>query len=103
MNVFKSDSHLALLIYPDAESYNTLRIALSPLIRDLDDIKNEFINKNGYKWKIKLYIFADWKFLSICLGHKSANSVNFCLWCLINKSQNGIEVFETNNNNKQDN
>ncbi|CAG8756780.1 42220_t:CDS:2 [Gigaspora margarita] len=101
MNVFKSDSHLALLIYPGAESYDTLHIALSPLIRDLNDIKSGFVDKSGYKWNIKLYISADWKFLSICLGHKSANSANFCLWCLINKSQNGIGVFEINN--EQDN
>ncbi|CAG8542873.1 22157_t:CDS:2 [Gigaspora rosea] len=79
----------------------TLHIALSPLIRDLNDIKSGFIDKSGYKWNIKLYISADWKILSICLGHKSANSANFCLWCLINKSQNGIGVFEINN--EQDN
>jgi len=28
--------------------------------------------------------------LSICLGHKAANSEDFCLWCSIKKAQNGI-------------
>ncbi|CAG8747085.1 9059_t:CDS:2, partial [Racocetra fulgida] len=81
-------------------SYDTLCIALAPLIEELHDIKTGFIDNNGYKWNIELYISADWKFLGICLGHKSANSANFCLWCSINKSQNGILEL---NNERQDN
>ncbi|PKY59999.1 hypothetical protein RhiirA4_483217 [Rhizophagus irregularis] len=94
MNIFNSDSHFALLIYPGAESYNTLKIALISLIADLDDIKTGFTDGDGHQWNIELYFSADWKFLSICLGHKAANCTNFCLWCSIDKSQNGI--LETN-------
>ncbi|CAG8691504.1 6328_t:CDS:2 [Cetraspora pellucida] len=100
MNIFKSNSHFALLIYSGVENYNTLNVALAPLIAELYNLKTGFIDENGYKWKIKLYISADWKFLSICLGYKLANSANFCLWCSIDKSQNGILEI---NNQRQDN
>lgn len=59
MNVFSSSSHFALLIYPGIENYNTLQVALAPLIAELHDIKTRFIDKDGFKWKIELYISAD--------------------------------------------
>lgn len=58
MNIFNSDSHFALLIYPGAESYDTLKIALTLLIADLNDIKTGFTDENGYQWNIELYFSA---------------------------------------------
>lgn len=49
MNIFKSNSHFALLIYLGMECYNTLQTILAPLIAELHKIKTGFIDQNGYK------------------------------------------------------
>ncbi|CAG8824314.1 30835_t:CDS:2, partial [Gigaspora margarita] len=49
MNAFSSSLHFALLIYPGIENYNTLQVALAPLIAELHDIKTGFIDKDGFK------------------------------------------------------
>ncbi|CAG8481920.1 11032_t:CDS:2 [Scutellospora calospora] len=36
-----------------------LQVTLAPLIAELHEIKTGFIDQNGYKWKIELYISAD--------------------------------------------
>ncbi|CAG8550900.1 11675_t:CDS:2, partial [Scutellospora calospora] len=76
--------------YYGVEKYSILQIVMKSLIAKLDNIKNGFIDKEGHYWNINLYFSADWKFMLICLGHKAANSAEYCLWCLIHKSQNGI-------------
>ncbi|CAG8857123.1 18051_t:CDS:2, partial [Gigaspora margarita] len=60
--------------------YESLQLALNSLTKDLEDIKAGFCDNNGNKWNIKLYFSVDWKMLALCLGHKAANSNNFCLW-----------------------
>ncbi|CAG8857116.1 45413_t:CDS:1, partial [Gigaspora margarita] len=69
--------------------YESLQLALNSLTKDLEDIKADFCDNNGNKWNIKLYFSADWKMLALCLGHKAANSNNFCLWCECRKELNG--------------
>ncbi|CAG8847853.1 13282_t:CDS:2, partial [Gigaspora margarita] len=64
-NLYKPSSHFTLILYSGTEKYEILK-------------------------NIELYFTANWKFLSICLGHKAANSMEFCLWYPIHKSQNGI-------------
>ncbi|CAG8534028.1 2289_t:CDS:2 [Scutellospora calospora] len=88
-NIFKPDYHHTLILYPGIECYESLEIALSILISDLNSIKNCYIDKQGRQWQIKLYFSADWKMLALCLGHKAANSNHFCLWCHCNKNENG--------------
>ncbi|CAG8810495.1 14613_t:CDS:2, partial [Gigaspora margarita] len=90
VNIFKPESHFTLIIYPGVEKYSILQIAMKSLRAELEDIKNGFIDKEGRYWNIKLYFSADWKFMAICLGHKAANSAEYCLWCPIHKSQNGV-------------
>ncbi|CAG8497504.1 2729_t:CDS:2 [Scutellospora calospora] len=88
-NVFKPENHHTLVIYPGIEKYEILETALVLLIKDLEEIRNEFYDNEGRKWAIKLYFSADWKMLALCLGHKAANSDYFCLWCDCCKKLNG--------------
>ncbi|GES79040.1 hypothetical protein GLOIN_2v1488228 [Rhizophagus clarus] len=78
----KPDNHYTLVLYPGAETYESLKNALTPLISD----------------------FSNWKFLATCLEIKAANTVHFYLWydCskndinttskIINKSMDNIKA-----------
>ncbi|CAG8726017.1 37930_t:CDS:2, partial [Gigaspora margarita] len=74
--------------------------ALSLLVAELEKIQSSFFDLASNYWNIVFYLFADWKFLSICQGHKAANSKNYCLWYLVKKTQNRILKI---NNIHQDN
>ncbi|RGB29381.1 hypothetical protein C1646_766696 [Rhizophagus diaphanus] len=63
----KPDNNYALVLYPEAESYESLKNALTSLISDLSS--------------------SDWKFLSICLEIKAANAQHFCPWCDCSKDE----------------
>jgi hypothetical protein len=87
----KPDNHYTLVLYPGAETYESLKNALEPLISDLVILKEKGFNQiGGHYWPVELYFSSDWKFLSICLGMKSANALHFCPWC--NCSKNEINV-----------
>ncbi|CAG8833503.1 7534_t:CDS:2, partial [Gigaspora margarita] len=94
-NIHCSDHHFVLLLYPGNESYNILKSALSLLVAELEEIQSGFFNLASNYWNIVLYLSVDWKFLSICQGHKAASSKDYCLWCSVKKTQNGI--LEINN------
>jgi hypothetical protein len=82
----KPDNHYTLVLYPGAESYETLRNALVSLISDLCTLQeNGFTQIGNIYWPIKLYFSSDWKFLATCLGIKAANAHYFCPWCDCNK------------------
>ncbi|CAG8829708.1 33023_t:CDS:2, partial [Gigaspora margarita] len=53
--------------------------ALSLLVAELKEIQSSFFYLAGNYWNVVFYLFADWKFLSICQGHKAANSKDYCL------------------------
>ncbi|CAG8833442.1 2955_t:CDS:2, partial [Gigaspora margarita] len=95
-NIYHPDHHYTLMLYPGIKKYNNLKIALAPLIKDLNNIINGYWNKQGQRWQIQLYFSADWKFLAICMGHKAANSDHFCLWCTIHKKQNSDQTYDWN-------
>ncbi|RGB33924.1 hypothetical protein C1646_761161 [Rhizophagus diaphanus] len=77
----KPDNHYTLVLYPGAETYDSLRNALAPLISDLNVLKERgFYQIGGNHWPVELYFSSDWKFLAICLGMKVANAQYFCPW-----------------------
>ena len=84
----KPDNNYTLVLYPGAESYESLKNALAPLISDLFILKERGFNQiGGNHWPVKLFFSSDWKFLSICLGMKAANAKHFCLWCDCSKDE----------------
>ncbi|GET04504.1 hypothetical protein GLOIN_2v1521868 [Rhizophagus clarus] len=83
----KPDNHYTLVLYLDAETYESLKNALTPLISDLCILKKRgFKQTDGSHWPVELYFSSDWKFLATCLGMKAANAVHFCLWCDCSKN-----------------
>ena len=98
----KPDNHYTLVLYPGAESYESLRNALAPLISDLNILKEKGFNQiGGNHWPVELYFSSDWKFLAICLGMKAANAQHFCPWCDCNK--NDINTTSKTINKSMDN
>jgi hypothetical protein len=101
----KPDNHYTLVLYPGAETYESLKNALAPLISDLNILKERgFYQIGGNYWPVEIYFSSDWKFLATCLGMKAASAHHFCPWCdcnkneinttskKINKSMNNIKV-----------
>ncbi|CAG8627462.1 4243_t:CDS:2, partial [Racocetra fulgida] len=66
-----------------------LEIILNPFFNDLKDLKNNVLNVADILWNFEFYFSSDWKFLSICLGLKAANSKYFCAWCSCSKNKIG--------------
>ncbi|PKY51092.1 hypothetical protein RhiirA4_467936 [Rhizophagus irregularis] len=63
-----------VVLYPGAETYESLKNVLVPLISDLCNLKKNGFNQiGGNHWPVELYFSSDWKFLAICLGIKAAN------------------------------
>ncbi|POG80140.1 hypothetical protein GLOIN_2v1521868, partial [Rhizophagus irregularis DAOM 181602=DAOM 197198] len=78
----KPDNHYTLVLYPGAETYESLKNVLTPLISDLCILKEKGFNQiGGNQWPVELYFSSDWKFLAICLGMNAANAQYFCPWC----------------------
>ncbi|CAB4435084.1 unnamed protein product [Rhizophagus irregularis] len=98
----KPDNHYTLDLYPGAKTYESLKNALAPLISDLVILKERGFNQiGGHHWPVELYFSSDWKFLSICLGMKSANALHFCPWC--DCSKNEINIISKKINKSMDN
>ena len=76
-----------MVLYPDAETYESLKNALTSLISDLCTLKEKGFNQiGGNHWPVELYFSSDWKFLAICLEMKAANAQYFCPWYDCNKN-----------------
>ncbi|GET00608.1 hypothetical protein GLOIN_2v1728867 [Rhizophagus clarus] len=98
----KPDNHYTLVLYPGAETYESLKNALTLLISDLCILKERgFKQTDGSHWPVELYFSSDWKFLATCLGMKAANAVHFCLWC--DCSKNDINTTSKTINKSMDN
>jgi hypothetical protein len=89
MNLFKSDYHYTVVLFPGTENYSTLKVATNTLIQELQELSNAGMVINNVFWNFELFFSSDWKFLSICLGFNAANSNYFCPWCEITKNQRG--------------
>lgn len=86
----KPSAHYTTVLYPGVENYNTLQIALDPMLKELQYLKEHgFQDQTGITWNIELYFSSDWKFLALCLGLNCANSTNFCPWCTVTKHDQG--------------
>ncbi|PKB97706.1 hypothetical protein RhiirA5_432632 [Rhizophagus irregularis] len=71
----KLENYYTLVLYPGAETYESLKNVLVPLISDLCNLKKNGFNQiGGNHWPVELYFSSDWKFLEICLGIKAANA-----------------------------
>ncbi|RIB28672.1 hypothetical protein C2G38_2157262 [Gigaspora rosea] len=77
VNLYNSNYHFTLLLYPDIEICDILKIALTPLITDLNNLANGYIDKDSWKWQIQLYFSAGWKFLALCMGTKQQIRIIF--------------------------
>ena len=89
INLFKSDYHYTIVLFPGTENYSTLKVATNALIQELQELSNVGMVINDILWNFELFFSSDWKFLAICLGFNAANSNHFCPWCKITKNQRG--------------
>ena len=61
------------------ENYEQICESVQELREQMKDLNSIRINEKEFK--IETYFSADWKFLQICIGIKSANSKQPCLYC----------------------
>ncbi|GES91546.1 hypothetical protein GLOIN_2v1809230 [Rhizophagus clarus] len=87
MNLFKSNYHYTIVLFPGTENYLTLKVATTALIQELQELSNTGMVINDIFWRFELFFSFDWKFFSICLGFNATNFNHFCLWCEITKNQ----------------
>ncbi|PKK74670.1 hypothetical protein RhiirC2_774502 [Rhizophagus irregularis] len=80
-----ADYHYTTILYPGSEKYETLEFILSPLLNELQSLKENGLEISGILWNFELYFSADWKFLAICFGLNGPTSKFFCPWCLCSK------------------
>ncbi|GBC34703.2 hypothetical protein GLOIN_2v1477112 [Rhizophagus irregularis DAOM 181602=DAOM 197198] len=86
-NIHNPNYHYTVVLYPGLENYESLDILTISFREELQELKEIGININGVNWTINMYFSSDWKFLTICLGFNSANSLFFCPWCTITKKE----------------
>ena len=72
---------MSILLYIGKEKYEYLSLAVSQIIAELDEIKNEFKDCDNVIWPVELFFSGDWKFMALVMGIKAANSNFFCLYC----------------------
>ena len=90
VNLYKSDHHYTVILYPGTENYELLQRMIAPIANELNDlVLNGLKDSNGNIWTIKPYFSSDWKFLAIVLGFNAPNSKYFCPWCLCTKENIG--------------
>lgn len=77
-----------LAILKCAESYDTLKIAASPTIRELNQlISAKEITVDDSTYKLDLYFGGDMKFVDIFLGLNGPTANYACPWCHVHKSE----------------
>ncbi|CAB4407413.1 unnamed protein product [Rhizophagus irregularis] len=86
-NIYNPNYHYTVVLYPGLENYESLDILTISFREELQELKEIGININRVNWTINMYFSSDWKFLTTCLGFNSANSLFFCLWCIITKKE----------------
>ncbi|RIA80391.1 hypothetical protein C1645_838797 [Glomus cerebriforme] len=78
-NLYKSDNHYTIILYPGGENYELLQRMITPIVNELNDlVLNRLKDSNGKIWTIKPYFSSDWKFMAIVLGFNTSNSKYFC-------------------------
>ena len=84
-NIHNPNNHYTVVLYPGSENYKSLDVSTALLRDELRELAEIGLNIEGVHWMFNLYFSSDWKFLTICLGFNSANSLFFCPWCTISK------------------
>ena len=71
-------NHTIALI-KSTEDYDNMAEALKKVA---DDVKTmSTISVNGVTFSVEFFLGADWKFLALTIGIKSASAKHFCIWC----------------------
>jgi hypothetical protein len=86
-NIHNPNYHHTVVLYPGSENYESLDMLMIPFRNELRELTEIGLIIGGINWMFNLYFSSDWKFLTICLGFNSANSLYFCPWCLISKKE----------------
>ena len=69
-----------LAILKTKENYDSIRISLEDLRKEMDDLK-EITTVNEKKYNIEYFLGGDWKFLATVCGLGPANQEHACIWC----------------------
>ena len=83
-----------LAIVKCKEDYNSMKLALSDLVKELSEYKHIRVDKNVYN--IEYFLGGDWKFLAMACGLGAAATANFaCIWCKAPKEPLDHVVIDT--------
>ena len=61
------------------EDYGNMAEALKTVTEDVKTMST--ISVNGVTFSVEFFLGADWKFLALAIGIKSASAKHFCIWC----------------------
>ena len=68
-----------LAILKTKENYDSIRISLEDLRKEMEDLKEITVNEK--KYNIEYFLGGDWKFLATVCGLGPANQEHACIWC----------------------
>ena len=58
-----------------------------------NDVKTmNTISVNGVTFSVEFFLDADWKFLALAIGIKSASANHFCIWCKCSDEERQVIV-----------
>ena len=84
--VMSSRGNRTIAIVNGPEIYDTLEHSFSSVINEINTVLEAgFIDVDGKKVKIEMFLGGDYKFLLMVMGVSGATSTHACLWCLIHK------------------
>ena len=75
------------------ENYDQVYTSVQELKNQMEHLNTIKVNETDFK--LEKYFSADWKFLQICIGIKSANSMHPCLYCKYVKGTTSIKSLKT--------
>lgn len=81
-----SKGNITIAIVNGPEDYDTVKRSLNKRLEEINEILNtKFIEIDGVKYKLELFLGGDYKILLILMGLRNAKSDYACLWCKIFK------------------
>jgi len=91
----------SICLYIGKESYQSLQTVAKLFTSELNELQNNgFTDEQGNTWLVELFFSADWKFLALVKGFKSAIANNSCLYCECHKNERyDMEHVWTNSHN----
>jgi len=70
-------NHTIALI--QSNDYDSMAEVLKKVAYDVKTMNT--ISGNGITFSVEFFLGADWKFLALAIGIKSASAKYFCIWC----------------------